>query len=74
MDQPKIGSGALDAFFRQGLKELAQIVPAFPESVRVVEEPGALGNPTPVEVYHNKMQDTVPQAEPDKAIEYELGQ
>lgn len=35
------------AAIRQGSKELAQILPALPNSVRVVEEPGTLGNPTP---------------------------
>ncbi|MBS0263428.1 MAG: hypothetical protein JSS02_15910 [Planctomycetes bacterium] len=31
---------------RQGLKELEQILPAFPESVHPVDEPGTLGVPT----------------------------
>ena len=44
---PPIGAGALQAFVRQGFKELAQVIPATPESVRVVEEPGSIGNPTP---------------------------
>jgi hypothetical protein len=35
------------AAVRQGPKELAQTFPATPGSVRVVEEPGTLGNPTP---------------------------
>ncbi len=35
------------AFFRQGTKEIGQVFPATPESIRVVEEPGTLGNPTP---------------------------
>lgn len=52
--QPKIGAGALAAAGRQGLKELAQIVPAFPDSVRAVEEPGQIGNPTPQEVFSSK--------------------
>lgn len=39
-------SAPLWAAVRQGGKEFAQILPAFPESVRVVEEPGTLGNPT----------------------------
>jgi hypothetical protein len=38
----KYGQGASPAFVRVGLKELAQILPAFPESVRPVEEPGYL--------------------------------
>ena len=39
-------SAPLYAALRQGSKELAQILPAFPESVRPIEEPGTLGNPT----------------------------
>lgn len=31
---------------RQGTKELAQVLPAFPDSVRPIEEIGTLGNPT----------------------------
>ena len=34
------------AWIRQGSKEFAQGIPALPGSVRVVEEPGTLGNPT----------------------------
>lgn len=34
------------AWFRQGSKEFAQALPALPGSIRVVEEPGTLGNPT----------------------------
>ena len=48
------------------------MLPAFPDSVRVVEEPGSIGNPVALEVYQGKMQDTVQQAEPDKAIEQEF--
>jgi hypothetical protein len=44
---PKLGEGAFAAWARMGLKELAQILPAFPDSVRPIEEPGALGNVTP---------------------------
>ena len=32
---------------RMGLKELAQAFAAFPDSVRPVDQPGALGNITP---------------------------
>ena len=39
-------SAPLWAAGRQGLKELAQVLPAFPDSMRPVEEPGTLGNPT----------------------------
>lgn len=51
---PPIGAGALAASFRQGPKELAPVLPAFPDSVRVIEEPGAVGNPVPLEVYQAK--------------------
>ncbi len=46
----KIGQGALKAAARQGLKEIAQALPAFKDSMHVIEEPGALGNPTSYEV------------------------
>ena len=49
-DKPKIGEGALRAAGRQGLKELAQALPATKESIQVIEEPGQLGNPTSYEV------------------------
>jgi hypothetical protein len=39
-------SAPLWAAFRQGAKELAQALPALPDSIRPVEEPGTLGNPT----------------------------
>ncbi len=45
--RPKIGEGHLAAMGRAGLKELSQILPAFPEGVRPVEEAGLVGNPTP---------------------------
>jgi len=40
-------SAPLYAALRQGAKEFAQILPAFPDSVRPVEEAGTIGNPTP---------------------------
>jgi len=40
-------SAPLYAFIRQGSKEIGQVLQAFPDSIRVVEEPGTLGNPTP---------------------------
>jgi hypothetical protein len=42
------------AFIRQGSKEIAQVLPAFPESVRPVEELGTMGNPTQLEVNQEK--------------------
>lgn len=46
-DRPPSVSAPLLAALRQGAKELAAILPAFPESVGIVEEPGTMGNPTP---------------------------
>lgn len=40
-------SAPLYAALRQGAKEAAQVLPAFPSSIRPVEEMGTLGNPTP---------------------------
>ena len=50
----KIGAGHLAAWFRAGFKEVAQALPAFPQSIRPVEEPGLAGNPTPQEVMNDK--------------------
>lgn len=42
------GAAAIHGFVRQGTKEFAQnVLPAFPDSPRAVEEPGVMGNPTP---------------------------
>ncbi len=43
-------SAPLWAALRQGSKELAQALPAFPDSIRPIEEPGMMGNPTPQQV------------------------
>lgn len=48
---PKIGATHAPAMGRQGLKELANILPAFPESIKPVEEVGLFGNALPQEVY-----------------------
>lgn len=40
-------SSVLWGAWRQGLGELAQVLPAFPDSVRPVHELGAMGAPTP---------------------------
>ncbi len=55
--EEKIGAGHLQGMVRSGAKEFAQILPAFPESVRPVEEPGLAGNLTPQEVLHDKGKD-----------------
>ncbi len=44
----------LGAAFRQGLGELAQILPAFPDSVRTAETPGTIFNKTPLEAVSDK--------------------
>lgn len=46
----KIGEGALKAWARQGHKEIANILPAFKDSIQIVEEPGMLSNPTSYDV------------------------
>ncbi len=48
---PKIGATHVPAVGRQGLKELASILPAFPESIKPVEEVGLFCNALPQEVY-----------------------
>jgi hypothetical protein len=60
----KIGQGALQAMIRVGSKELAQMLPAFPDSIKPIEEPGLPGNLTPQEVFHQKQ---------DREREPELG-
>lgn len=51
---PKIGASHAAAMARAGLKELASILPAFPQSVKPVEEMGLAGNALPQEVYKSK--------------------
>ena len=55
--QPKWGAGHAMGMARAGLKEVAQVLPAFPDSnIRSVEEPGLAGNLTPQEIVHGKNQ------------------
>jgi hypothetical protein len=54
--KPKIGDGHVQAMGRAGLKELSQILPAFPQSVKPVEELGLAGNPVSHEVYQQRHQ------------------
>ncbi len=35
---------------RQGAKEFEQVIPAFPDSIRTIDEPGTLGCPTQLSV------------------------
>ena len=76
----KISEGHLAGMARQGLKELTQALPAFPEGIRPVEEPGVFGNPTQQIVtqemggdYQSKLDNyiaqTPPQQEQDRGIE-----
>ncbi len=41
----KFGEGALSAAWRQGHKEIGQMLKAFPDSI-MIEEPGQMNNPT----------------------------
>ncbi|MCA9217975.1 MAG: hypothetical protein KDB27_33120 [Planctomycetales bacterium] len=41
----KLGEGALAAAWRQGHKEIGQMLKAFPDSI-LIEEPGQMNNPT----------------------------
>lgn len=57
--KPKIGAGWAKAALRQGAKEVAQVLPAFPaHGIQPVEEPGTPGNLTPQEVDRDKQKDT----------------
>ena len=47
-------AAALHAWVRQGADEIAQVLPAFPESVKSVPETGQIFEPTPQEVFLNK--------------------
>lgn len=64
-----IGSGHASAMFRAGLKELSSILPAFPESVKPVEEMGLAGNALPQEVFESKHEQ---EAHIDKGLEMEM--
>jgi hypothetical protein len=44
----KLGEGHFVAWMREGFKEIAQALQAFPgQGIHQVEEPGLFGNPTP---------------------------
>lgn len=50
-DNLRVGDGHATAMGRLGLKELTHnLLPAFPQSQHVIEEPGLVGNPTQGEV------------------------
>jgi len=46
-DERKIGEGHGEAWIRAGLDELAQVLPAFPDGIHPVDEPGLFGSVTP---------------------------
>lgn len=52
--KPKLGAGHASAMWRAGLKEMANILPAFPDSIQPVEELGLAGTKLPGEVYDAK--------------------
>lgn len=65
----KIGQTHAEGMFRAGLKELTQILSAFPDGVKPVEEVGLAGNALPQEVYqerHNREPDL------DQNVEMEM--
>jgi hypothetical protein len=49
--KPKIGATHPGGMLRLGMKEIAQILPAFSDSIRPIEEPGLAGNALPQEIY-----------------------
>ncbi len=49
-----IGTGHLDAWLRGGLTELSQILPAFPDSVKPIQEYGLFGTALPQEVFEQR--------------------
>lgn len=72
MNQPttgKIGQTHAAGMWRAGMKELSQILPAFPESVKPVEEVGLAGNALPQEVFQDRHDQ---EADMDKNIEMEM--
>jgi hypothetical protein len=51
----KLGAGHAKGMMRQGAKEIAQVLPAFPaHGVQPIEEAGVFGNLTPQEVAQDK--------------------
>jgi hypothetical protein len=50
----KIGAGHVKAMLRSGFKEVSRILPAFPQSIQPIEEPGLFGNPVPQEIFDEK--------------------
>lgn len=65
--EAKIGATHLGGFARAGLKELSEILPAFPESIQPKEEMGLAGNALPQEVFQARHEQ-----EPDHAMEMEM--
>lgn len=65
------GLAELAAAGRQGLKELAQALPAFNDGIKPVEEPGVYGNPVQREIYEQRHPDAEQHAR--KAPDMEMG-
>jgi hypothetical protein len=60
-DAPKFGAGHAQAWLRAGVKELAQVLQAFPgQGIHPVEEQGLVGNPVSREVYEQKREEVAP--------------
>ncbi len=57
IEKPKIGAGHVAAMGRMGLDELGHATRAFhdADTVPVISEPGAFGEPTPQEVFADKL-------------------
>ena len=63
MAERKIGAGALEAYFRQGLREIREVTIPFPGQTPIAQETlGMPGSPTPQEVASEKHLDA---KEPD---------
>ena len=76
----KLGEGHFAAWMRQGFKEIAQALHAFPgQGIHQVEEPGLFGNPTPQIVtnemgagsYQEMLREAAQRAIPDRGQELE---
>jgi hypothetical protein len=64
MAKEKIGAGALEAYFRHGLREIREATIAFPGQTPVAQESlGMPGNPTPQEVTEMRREDRQPEME-----------
>lgn len=51
--KPKIGAGHAGAMFRGGLSEMANILPAFNDSIKPINELGLYGTKLPGQIYND---------------------